>query len=274
MWVALSLTLMAAVIIALVYQNYRRSKKNVAHLTVLNNRIRQQKLDLEKANAEKDRILQVVAHDLRSPVGLTAYVADLALMEELQEKERQYLSTIKKAAEQALQLISELLGQQSKKTGSTSETTELVSLVQQAAHMLQYKAAEKGQYLHIKAPPHALTVKGNSEKLNRVVNNLLTNAIKFSPLQENIKLQVKKQKGQALLAISDNGNGIPPHQQQSIFERFTPAGSMGTGGEQSFGLGLSICKEIVEDIGGSISLDSQPQKGTTFYVTLPLADDV
>jgi signal transduction histidine kinase len=273
--VAIALSIMAAVIIFLIYQNYRRSKKNIKELTALHEKVSRQKAALEKANREKDRILHVVAHDLRSPIGITAYVADLIMMEERNEKDRASLKMIKEASEQALSLANELLGLRVPGDDeAVAERTDLVPLVETAVQMLRHKASEKKQQLTVMTPGDNLFVQGYPERLNRVVSNLLINAIKFSPPQGVIRVSLEKRGTEALFSVADNGIGIPVHLQPEVFDRLTPARRKGTGGEPSFGLGLSICKEIVEEHGGRIWLVSGDGTGTIFSVALPLADNV
>jgi signal transduction histidine kinase len=273
--VAIALSIMAAVIIYLIYQNYRRSKKNIRELTALHEKVSRQKAALEKANGEKDRILHVVAHDLRSPIGITAYVADLILMEERNEKDQASLKMIKEASQQALALTSELLGLRvQEEEEAISERTDLVPLVETAVQMLRHKALEKEQQLTVMTPGENLLVQGYPERLNRVVSNLLTNAIKFSHRQGSIRISLEKRGTEVLFSVADNGIGIPEHLKPEVFDRLTPARRKGTGGEPSFGLGLSICREIVEEHGGRIWFESGDGTGTIFSVVLPLADDV
>jgi signal transduction histidine kinase len=112
---------------------------------------------------------------------------------------------------------------------------------------------------------------GQPEKLHRVISNILGNAIKFSPLQSYIMVNLKKEGSCAVITIADQGIGIPGEKQPYIFDRFTSASLPGTSGEQSLGLGLSICKEIVEEHNGTIHFQSTKGKGTTFYVQLPIS---
>jgi signal transduction histidine kinase len=273
LWVAVALSGMAAFIIFLIYQNNRRSRRNVRTLTRLNEEVSRQKAALEKANNEKDRILHVVAHDLRSPIGVTAYVAELILMEEREEKDRAALHMISEAAQQALILTNELLGlRPGDADGRTPEKIMLSILIRKSVDMVQHKAAQKGQAVELLSN-EILYINGYPERLHRLFGNLLDNAIKFSPLQEGIEVTVCKKDTHAVINITDHGLGIPPAQQSEIFDRFTPARRTGTGGEKSFGLGLSICREIAAEHGGSITLQSREGEGTSFIVSLPLADN-
>lgn len=272
LWVAIAFSLMAAIIIFLVLKVYRRSRKNITELTLLNNQVNQQKAALEKANKEKDRILHVVAHDLRNPIGITAYVSDLILMEERNERDKASLQMIKEASQQALTLTNELLGF-GEKEEKPGETVALDSIAEKAVQLQQMKAAEKGQSIFIQKAAGKLFVNGCPERLNRVVNNLLDNAIKFSPLRGQILVGLEKEGSEALLTVTDHGVGIPEHEKVSVFDRFTQARRLGTNGEKSYGLGLSICRDIIEEQGGSIQLQSAEGKGTVFYVRLPLANN-
>jgi signal transduction histidine kinase len=274
LWIAIALSVMAAVIIGLVYLNYRRSKKNVQVLSGLNASVNAQKLSLEKANRDKDRILHVVAHDLRSPVGMTSYAADLMLMNTEDEEQREYGNMIKQAAGQALSLINELLGVRTAADGQLPQTVQqLGTIVQTCVENARHKAAAKQQQISLHTSAH-LPVNANAQRLTRLVNNLLDNAIKFSHIGGDIIVTAKAQKDTAVIRVQDNGIGIPAEKQSTIFEVFTTARQYGTAGERSHGLGLSICKQIAEEHGGTITVESRENKGTVFTVMLPLADDV
>jgi signal transduction histidine kinase len=107
------------------------------------------------------------------------------------------------------------------------------------------------------------------EKLWRVVSNLIGNAIKFSPTGASINVSMEQRAGGIRIAVKDEGIGIPPDMQEKIFDLFTEAKRPGTAGEQAFGLGLAISKQIVEAHGGRIWFESGTTKGTTFFVDLP-----
>jgi signal transduction histidine kinase len=273
LWASISVALLGGIIILLVYINYRRSRRNLASLTALNDEVVRQKAALERSNNEKDRILRVVAHDLRTPVGVAAYVADMILMNEHSEKDRAALEMIREAAAQALALTGELLGLPSDETESDRVATDLGALVRTSVQMLQFKAAEKGQLMDLDLPPDPLPIRGNPERLNRVFSNLLTNAIKFSPTGGHIRVGLQRDGRMALLTVSDNGIGIPAAEIGRVFDRFSTVRRAGTSGERSYGLGLSICREIVEEHGGTVTATSNDGEGTILFVRLPLTQD-
>lgn len=276
LWIVISLSVMAAVIIVLILYNYRRSRRNVAALTQLNNQVSSQKNALEKANKDKDRILHVVAHDLRNPVGVTAFLADSMLMEEeVDERTAESLTMVKQASENALDLINELLNLRTDDgENRVKEVVDMNALIKVTVDMLKYKAVEKQQQVDFQPLQGALPVMAVPARVARVVSNLLSNAIKFSHEGGRIVVAVKRSGKQAVFTVTDSGVGIPEKMQANVFDTFTASKQYGTSGEKSFGLGLSICKQIVTEHGGDISFESKAGEGTVFTVSLPLSDNV
>ncbi|HEX2533064.1 MAG TPA: ATP-binding protein [Chitinophagaceae bacterium] len=274
LWASIALSGMGGIILVLIYQNYRRSKRHIRELKHFNETVSQQKAALEQSNREKDRILHVVAHDLRNPIGLTAYVSEMVLMEELEPKTRGSLQMIREAAQQALHLTDELLGQRTGPEALSRAPLDLVRLVRAAVEQAKVKAAEKGQTLSLSAGPEDLWVQADPVALNRVLVNLLANAIKFSPQGAPIEVLLQREDNRAACRIQDRGVGIAPGDLPLVFDRFTAARRPGTGGEKSFGLGLSICRELLTAHGGSIELGSRAGGGTEVLVTLPLMENV
>ncbi|OCX52981.1 hypothetical protein BEL04_01240 [Mucilaginibacter sp. PPCGB 2223] len=275
LWIVLSLSLLAVVIIVLVLYNYRRSRRNVKILTGLNDQIGKQKTALEQANKEKDRILNVVAHDLRSPVGATEYLADSMLMnDEVDARAARSLGLIKQAAKNALELINELLGLRPDGAQATKERTDLNQLIAGAIEILRYRASEKQQQILFSPTEPFLPVAGAPERLMRLISNLIVNAIKFSHPEARIELTAGIVNDRAEFTVTDQGIGIPEHLHADIFDTFTTAKQQGTSGEKSFGLGLSICKQIAAEHGGYITFKSRSGVGTVFTVSLPLCDNI
>ena len=110
----------------------------------------------------------------------------------------------------------------------------------------------------------------NKEKINRVLGNIITNACKFSHDGSVINVTTSSRDGNAVIEIKDHGIGIPLKLQPYIFEPLTSAKRYGTSGEQSFGLGLSICRQIITANNGRISMESVEGKGSTFFIELPM----
>jgi signal transduction histidine kinase len=275
LWIVLSLSLLALLIIVLILYNYRRSRRNVKILTGLNNQINSQKTALEQANKDKDRILNVVAHDLRSPVGATAYLADTMLMaDEVDTRAARSLSLIKQAAQNALDLINELLGLRTDNDKAIKERADLNQLITGVIEILRYKATEKQQQLIFQPTVPILPVMAIPDRLTRLIGNLIINAIKFSYPETRIELTAAIIGDWAVFTVTDHGVGIPEHLQANIFDTFTAARQQGTSGEKSYGLGLSICKQIAAEHDGDIAFKCEPGAATVFTVKLPLCNDI
>lgn len=273
LWVSVIGLLMAIVIIGQVYLSYRRSRQHIEALTELNNQVTAQKSALEKKNQEKDRILHVVAHDLRNPVGGIQYLVTELQQENADDwKDDDVLGMMQRASNSALTLINELLGYTTDTNSKlTLAPTNIGQLADDALQLLRFKASEKRQTLRAVMPSDPIIASVNAEKITRVIHNLLGNAMKFSNERTEILLRVEKASDSVRLSIRDHGIGIPESLRADIFEMFTNARRHGTTGERSYGLGLSICKQIVELHNGRIWFESEEGSGTTFFVELPLS---
>jgi signal transduction histidine kinase len=265
------------VIVLLVLRNWKRSKKDVKLVNALNQRISLQKVDLEKtldelklSILEKDRILRAVAHDLRNPIGGIAALTVAMEDDDFTPEQRELINIIRETSNDTLELISELL--EVTNEGDSQVKKELVdinSLLNKSVELLRFKAAEKSQRIDLTLLKKADEIVINREKIWRVLSNLISNAIKFSPKGAPIEVRIIDSKSAVEIIVKDNGIGVPVKMQQEIFNMFTTAKRPGTAGEKSFGLGLSISKQIVENHNGRIWVESEPGKGSSFYVSLP-----
>jgi signal transduction histidine kinase len=271
--------ILSIIVIVLVYQNWRKSKKNIKLLTALNNRINEQKSrlqkvleDLQATNNEKDRILRVVAHDIRNPIAAIASLTDLMQADKSNYtlEQLEFLELITEACENALTLTKDILDVSTSNTKLKVEPVDINTLLSNCISLLRFKADEKGQSIILTPLQKQLTINVNKEKIWRVINNLVVNAIKFSHQDGTIEVIATLKENEVIVAVKDCGVGIPDVNKGKVFEMFTVAKRLGTGGEKSYGLGLSICKQIIEAHGGKIWFESEENKGTTFYFTLPV----
>jgi signal transduction histidine kinase len=238
------------------------------------NKLQRALRESERTNLNYIRIMRVMAHDLRNPVSGITGIAGLLLDEEsFSDDNRQMLKLIENTGIHSLEMINELL-----KTGLADENEPLLKepfdikeIVMDSVELLQFTANDKNQLIVFEHDGQPLVINVNYEKIWRVVNNLIVNAIKFSYVSGAIKVQIQnnEDKHHVLLSITDSGIGIDNTRKKEIFEMFTPMKQPGTNGEQSFGLGLSISKKIIEKHRGKIWFDSEIGIGTTFYVQLP-----
>ncbi|WP_162796000.1 sensor histidine kinase [Pedobacter nanyangensis] len=147
---------------------------------------------------------------------------------------------------------------------------DLVAVVRNAITLTKYRADEKKQTINLETDIQQLDINVYGQKIERVVGNLISNAIKFSEMGKEIKIRLAKGQKEILVSIIDQGIGIPDKIGKDVFQLFTPAKRFGTKGEKSYGLGLSICKQIITAHGGEIWYQNNPTGGTTFCFTLPL----
>lgn len=245
----------------------KRSRYQIKKLTSLNGHMRSALNALKQSQEENKKLLKMVAHDLRNPINNMTAIADVMLEEpERSDADRQLLEMLKTSGNNSLQLVTDLLHTNARQNLEKSPA-DMEQLLHYCVEMLLHKAQAKTQKLNLQTIPATLLL--NQESIWRVFTNLITNAIKFSPRNATITIRMEQRPGEVLIQVIDNGLGIPADMQSKIFDVFTRAQRRGTNGEESFGMGLSISKQIVEAHGGRISFESEPGKGSIFCVTLP-----
>ncbi|MES2704911.1 MAG: ATP-binding protein [Bacteroidota bacterium] len=279
--ITIGLSLLTILVIILVYLNYRKTKENVQKLTVLNYRINEQKdqleyamTELQKINREKDRILYVVAHDLKNPMSGILALSEAVMSDEMDESHKRSLEVINNTSHNSLKLINKLLEigvDNIQQNVTEGDVTELNELTGQVTALLHFQANTKKQRLVLNLSAEPVNAQAIKDKIWRVISNLVSNAIKFSPEGGTIEVIVSQSGDRARVAVKDHGIGIPEDLQPFVFDMFTSAKRLGTYGEGAFGLGLSICRQIIETHNGNIWFESTPGKGTTFYFEIPLA---
>jgi signal transduction histidine kinase len=229
---------------------------------------------VQKRSEEKDRILHIVAHDLRSPIASIMMLSNVIKKSDNKEETDKVLQYMHTACNNSLTLIAEILGaaESNNNENDVQETIDVDKLVNDSVELLRVKASEKKQTFNLQLNGKEKFFIANREKINRVINNLLINAIKFSNDNKQITVTTSAENKRVQIAVKDNGIGIPERLKDKVFERFTKAKRKGTMGEPTFGLGLSICKEITEYYNGSIWFESKENEGTTFYLEFPRVD--
>ncbi len=272
------LTLIVIFLIISVFMISRTLKDTKGNLNLLaqqNQQLKHTLEEVERTNKNYLRIMRVMAHDLRNPLsGITGLASMLMVEDEFSEDSKTMLKLIETTGLHSMEMINELL-----KSSLADEDERLIkqhldlrALLFDSVELLQYRAKEKKQQLVFETSDEPIMADINHEKIWRVVNNLIVNAIKFSYTGDTIKVDIKETNGHILISVADNGVGIPAGQKEVIFEMFTPAKKTGTNGEQPFGLGLSISKRIIELHGGKIWFEPNTPNGTIFYIELPAAE--
>lgn len=281
LYITFIIVVMAVSIVVLIYTYWRKSKKNIKVLTELNNEISLQKDKLQEAltklglsDKEKDTILRAVAHDLRNPIVGISGLTQLMILEDEKGLNTDKLTLIDGACNNALTLIDDIIEAAENKEevdfNARKTKADLIVIVKNTIALLSYRAEEKQQHIYFETNIDVLDLNIYAQKVARVIGNLIGNAIKFSEQGQDIKVVVEKRKQKVLIKVIDHGIGIPAKYGEDIFQLFTSSKRFGTKGEKSYGLGLSICKQIVTAHGGKIWYENNPTGGTIFCFTLPL----
>lgn len=232
--------------------------------------------ELSKANASKDKLLAVTSHDLRNPLsairGLTEYLLSQNFGE-INENQKEMLTQILDASDGMLDLVSDLLslsiledGECKLKLGSNN----MAGLLQQVIKLSTPTADKKMICLKYEEKGNIPNAPYDENLVRRVLQNLIGNAIKFSPTHTMVTAHLKKQAEYIVVEIKDHGPGIPASEQDQLFKDYGTTSVKGTAGETSTGLGLSICKKIVEAHGGEIWMNNRNQEGACFAFKLPI----
>lgn len=230
--------------------------------------------NLKELDRLKGDFVNTVSHDLRSP--LTAILGYVELIEragEVNEQQASFIQRVKDSVASTTRLINDLLnlGRVEVGTENEMERLALLSIVQERIEAYTSRAEEKQIALRLQADKRLPEVVGNATQLRQVADNLIGNAVKYTPEKGEIRVLLREQADQLVLYVGDNGPGIPAEEHNRIFEKFyrakdAPKDVQGTG------LGLAIVKTIVDNHRGRIWVDSAPGKGSIFTVVLPVAD--
>lgn len=231
--------------------------------------------ELQKANAEKDKLFSIIAHDLKSPMsGLVTSTEMLANQPGMfSERDFRFLSReLHKNARNTFDLLEDLLQWARMSQGGIDfepTPTSLDELLNMGLSMAKDLAKSKAIALRRDIDP-SLIVLVDQPMIKTVIRNLLFNAIKFTPRQGEIVITARQAEQKVTMSIEDNGMGMDEQMLSSIFTLEKGKLRLGTDGEKGTGLGLVLCKQFIEQHGGRIRLKSRPGQGTTVSFTLPM----
>lgn len=245
------------------YSYYFKSQ----HFTRLK-QLEERNLEIQLLNHQKSEILGFVAHDLRNPLNNIEALTRIVL-EENQDRENTEMQLILSSTRQAKNIIDDLLEiAQNNKAPFQLQTTNMIAFMNNICSNWQ-KNLNNERKIIFNTEEQELSADVNPSKLTRVIDNLIGNGLKFSNPESPINIAVSKSGNTCIIQITDFGIGIPHHLQQMLFDQFSKAGRPGLRGEKSIGLGLHISKQIIEQHGGSLTVNSKENEGTTFQITLP-----
>jgi signal transduction histidine kinase len=247
-------------------------------LTNANRRLAAQWARLRQANAFKSEILGTVAHDLKNPLGVI--LGRTEILKEmiggagaLDENVKGQIAYIRDAANRLTGMVDDLVSDAMADALDITvrrESVDISVLVQEVAEANRPLAARKQQTITVAAPANHIAM-CDADRVREAIDNLVSNAVKYSPIGGAIDLLVGEEDGGILIQVSDQGAGLSPEDISRLFGRFQRLSAKPTAGESSTGLGLSIVKRIVDLHGGRIAVQSAgPGKGATFKMILPV----
>lgn len=228
----------------------------------------------EEANRLKTELLSIAAHDLKNPLNIILGFSSLIKNDIPENSEStEYLESIRKSSDDMLEIISKLLDSAAIETGKLKlemESVNLIHIVDSVVNEYQTLAFNKKQFLSIELPARSIYIKADTGRIKEVFSNIVSNAIKYSPLDSKIKVTFREDSNKVLVDIEDDGQGISIQDQKNLFKKFQKLSSVPTGGESSTGLGLSIAKKLTELHKGSIEVKSNIGEGSKFTIILPI----
>ena len=241
----------------------------------LNSRLRQAIGQMQGHLQNQRDLLATLSHDMRSPLsGIMGFADVLFMGPNRTPAELENISLIKQSGQMLLSLVNDILTvskQQSAPSDLELKPLALEPLVTRSVALFQGIATRKKQSITFTTTTDRTTVAGHSEALTRVFNNLLSNALKFTPEGGKVTVSlVASPPDHVAVVVSDNGIGIPPDKLVHLFDRYTRVSQSGTAGEASTGLGMSIVREFVDAHKGQISVTSRPGQTTEFRIIIPL----
>jgi len=227
---------------------------------------------------ERNRLLEVVAHDLKNPLGSIQFASAMLKENTTLDKSKQdtLMESVSDSAKRALEIVGTLL--QTRQIEEAKVTLGYVTLSlrdyasQAVKSFVQY---ERSKQISILIDPceEKVPVLADRRSLLCALENLISNAVKFSPRGTQVKVRTYREDDMGVFRIDDEGPGIQPDEQHRLFQKFTRLSARPTGGEVSTGLGLHIVHELVTAMGGSVRYERGPRGGACFTVALPLVEE-
>jgi len=256
--------------------NYKLAAKNAEiqlqreEIIRQNENLSRRNMQLSELNHEKDTLMSIVAHDLKSPLNRISGLTDLLEMEGIDpDEQKTYIAMIKSATRAGLDLIKDLLDVNMLEENVLPEYSfvKLDEFLNEKMESLRHAAAQKNIRIDVSASDHSVYT--DADYLARIVDNLVSNSIKFSANDSVVSVSADVVDGKFQLRVKDDGPGFSEEDKRKLFQKFTKLSARPTGGESSNGLGLAIVKTLVDRLEGEITLRSQLKQGSEFEITFP-----
>ena len=255
--------------------NYIAIKEDITKQKETEQELKKAKEQAEKLNATKDKFFSIIAHDLKNPFNALIGFSDLLLSSHKnidEEKREMYIKNIHKSAVNIYELLGNLLLWAHTQRGTMQfnpEQISLITLFQNIVELHEETAKKKEISLNYFIKDDII-VEADKNMLTSVINNLITNALKFTNIKGKVNLSAILTDNNAKITVEDDGVGMDEETKNKLFGLNTNQSTEGTAGEMGTGLGLILCKEFVEKSGGKIWIESEVGKGSRFIFTLPV----
>lgn len=261
--------------------SYIAIKEDITLQKALNEKIEKQQKELEASekqlrelNAAKDKFFSIIGHDLKNPLntllGFSTLLSDnYKYLDD--EKKLEYIGYIRNSSEQGLQLLINLLDwarSQTNKIEISPSNINPAELTDNVFALLDAFAARK-QITLINEIPANMTANADKEMINTVLRNLVSNAIKYTPINGSVNIKAVNEEDEIKITVTDTGVGMDSEKLQKLFRLDQNLSTPGTEKEKGTGLGLILCKEFIEKNHGKIWAESSPGQGSSFIFTLP-----
>jgi len=251
----------------------------------LNTKLEESNRELNEANARlrelsamKEEFLALTTHDLRSPLTVISGVINFftsGRLGDMTAEQKNMVSMMERNTQNLIELVNDLLDASKLESGTMrldAATIELRGLVGELKEQMQPLAREKEIALEEDVPEDLPELRADRAKLRRVLVNLVSNALKFTPKGGHVRLGAAREGRFVRVSVTDTGVGIQREELHDIFDKYAQARSRATRSEKGTGLGLYITRQLVELHGGKISVQSEVGKGSTFSFTIPIAE--
>ena len=261
-----------SIVAVLIYKGLKANKRLVAELLLSNQSISEEKQQLEKLVAVKNKIFSIISHDLKTPI--VSLNNSLEVMKnEMVKKElkKKALESSKQQLDNTINLLNNLLDwakNQMEEIKPKLEQVNICESISQNIQLVEQAAAEKGISIQVDCK-NQIVATADNELINLVLRNLLSNAVKFTPKEGQITVSAFSANGVIKISVKDTGIGISPDDQKMILSPDKFIKKYGTDYETGSGIGLKLCLDYIKYMEGELTIESKPGFGSIFSFTLP-----